>query len=114
MPGFQVRDTCYPTAKQAAEVSASSIAGGIATEGGRTFFISVGQVTDTSITYVLTTADKSIVYPSVQPYAAQPCNVPELLPETVLKVITFGFGAVLTFWLIGYGIGLATGLIKKV
>lgn len=34
--------------------------------------------------------------------------------EQVLYVVSWGFGVVLTGWLIGYGLGLALGLIKKV
>jgi len=37
-----------------------------------------------------------------------------ITPQGVLKVYSWGLGAVLTMWLIGYGIGLATGLIRKV
>jgi hypothetical protein len=34
--------------------------------------------------------------------------------QGILKAYTGGFSAVLVMWLIGYGIGLATGLIRKV
>lgn len=37
-----------------------------------------------------------------------------ITPQGVLKVYSWGFGAVLVMWLIGYSIGLATGLIRKV
>jgi len=37
-----------------------------------------------------------------------------ITPQGVLKAYAWGLGAVLTMWLIGYGIGLATGLIRKV
>lgn len=37
-----------------------------------------------------------------------------ITPQGVLKVYSWGLGAVLTMWLIGYGIGLVTGLIRKV
>lgn len=33
--------------------------------------------------------------------------------ETILYVITWGFGVVLLGFLLGWGIGLAVGLIKK-
>lgn len=32
----------------------------------------------------------------------------------ILYVVTWGFGVVLLGWLLGYGLGLALGLIKKV
>lgn len=35
-------------------------------------------------------------------------------PETVLYVWGWGFASVFMFWLIGLGIGWATGLIRKV
>lgn len=41
---------------------------------------------------------------------------PELFgitPESILKAYSFGFGAVLMFWLIGYALGLGLGMIKK-
>lgn len=41
---------------------------------------------------------------------------PELFgitPESITKAYSFGFGAVLMFYLIGYGVGLALGLIKN-
>lgn len=37
-----------------------------------------------------------------------------ITPQGILKAYTGGFTAVLTMWVIGYGIGLATGLIRKV
>ena len=37
-----------------------------------------------------------------------------ITPQAVLKTYTGGFAAVLAMWLIGYGIGIATGLIRKV
>ena len=36
-----------------------------------------------------------------------------LSPECVLLVISFGFAVVLMGFLLGYGISLATGLIKR-
>lgn len=37
-----------------------------------------------------------------------------ITPPQILYVITWGFGLVLLGWLLGYGLGLALGLIKKV
>ncbi|WP_411878216.1 hypothetical protein [Polaromonas sp. YR568] len=37
-----------------------------------------------------------------------------ITPQGILKTYSWGLGAVLMMWLIGYGIGLATGLIRKV
>ena len=37
-----------------------------------------------------------------------------ITPQGVLKTYTAGLGAVLMLWAIGYGIGIATGLIRKV
>jgi hypothetical protein len=37
-----------------------------------------------------------------------------ITPQGVLKAYSAGLGAVLMLWAIGYGIGLATGLIRKV
>jgi hypothetical protein len=37
-----------------------------------------------------------------------------ITPQGVLKAYTAGLAAVLMLWVIGYGIGLATGLIRKV
>jgi hypothetical protein len=36
-----------------------------------------------------------------------------LTPETALKAYAFGFGSVLLMWAIGYAIGIATGMTKK-
>jgi hypothetical protein len=73
MASYQVGSACYGSPTQAAQVAASSVGGSVINEGGRSFFVSVGPVTDTSISYVLTSVDKSISYTSVQPYTAQPC-----------------------------------------
>ncbi len=35
-------------------------------------------------------------------------------PDTMLHVYTWGFGAVLSMWAIGYFVGLAVGMIRKV
>jgi len=72
---FQVGSACYDTPTQAAQVAASSVGGSIVNEGGRPFVVSVGPVTDTTISYVFTSIDRSIAYTSVQPYAAQPCGL---------------------------------------
>lgn len=37
-----------------------------------------------------------------------------ITPEQILYVISWGFGVVLLGFLLGYGIGLALGLIKQV
>ena len=37
-----------------------------------------------------------------------------ITPEAILHVFSWGFGAVLLGWLIGYGLGLALGVIRKV
>ena len=37
-----------------------------------------------------------------------------ITPELALKFWLWGFGSVLLMWGLGYGIGLATGLIRKV
>lgn len=36
-----------------------------------------------------------------------------ITPEVVLKMFGFGFGAVFGFWLIGYCLAIAIGLIRK-
>lgn len=36
-----------------------------------------------------------------------------LTPETAVKAFAFGFGAVVGMWAIGYAIGIATGMTKK-
>lgn len=37
-----------------------------------------------------------------------------ITPELAFKCWLWGFGSVLLMWGLGYGIGLATGLIRKV
>ena len=37
-----------------------------------------------------------------------------ITPGEILKVASWGFGFVLTGFLLGYGLGIALGLIKKV
>ena len=37
-----------------------------------------------------------------------------ITPEQILTVISWGFGVVLLGWLLGYGLGRALGIIKKV
>jgi hypothetical protein len=37
----------------------------------------------------------------------------ELTPDNVLYVFTWGMGAVLAMWALGYSVGIATGLIRR-
>ena len=55
------------------------------------------------------------VLPNGQEYLAYWIASPiEITPEQILYVFSWGFGAVLSFWVIGYIVGLAIKLISKV
>lgn len=73
---FQVADTCYSTALQAAQAKASTVGGTLSSAGSNQYVVSVGSVTATSITYNFKlVGGTGATTTTVAPYSAQPCNM---------------------------------------
>lgn len=78
MPGFQVGETCYPTAKAAGEAIASNAVGTLVTHNGKVHSVQITQVTDTVIGYRLDPIGGPAFLDHPTNFQAQPCNLMSL------------------------------------
>uniref|UniRef100_A0A193SBQ8 Uncharacterized protein n=1 Tax=biofilter metagenome TaxID=1070537 RepID=A0A193SBQ8_9ZZZZ len=72
---WQVGSTCYSTKAQALGAAASAQTGVVVPHGGGSATVSVGSVTDTSITYVFTPVDGAPAFSQVLTLDPVPCGL---------------------------------------
>lgn len=72
---FQVENTCYESAVQAAQVVASKLVGSIVQVGGSAVSVDVASVTASSIVYSFTPLAGGAAYTVASPFTPQPCNM---------------------------------------
>lgn len=81
---FQVRDTCYSTAQQAAEVTASGVVGSVVVIGSKAYTVSTTSISGSVINYRFAEVGGGGIFTQAAAYVPQPCALLETADGLVI------------------------------
>jgi hypothetical protein len=111
---WQVRDYCVETELDAAQATAAGNNGQVLSTSAGVFNVQVGNVTETSIQYVLQNINTGAQTNRIVPFTAQECRVPPqgLTPEKAQALLVV-WAAVLTMLSVIWGAKQIANLFRS-